>query len=978
MYPRLKLLSALGVLAACAWTASLPAATFTVTTPAELQAALTTAAGNRQDDVIEVAAGTYPLSSTLTYAQDFSESLTIVGADPATTIIDGGGAVQVMSILAGGAIEVRNLTFRSGRNNGPGGGLYAYSFGAGIKVLNSRFVENSAISNGGGLWARTKLAASGNVVVEDSLFEGNRAQGEVSAGGGAYIRVPSDAVVGITDSRFVGNVTTGAGGGLRIEGPGPIDILPAAGRAVLTRTDFVGNSAGLSANWPGGGASIAASEMNLLDLELYDNRASEGGGLYLQHFTRLYVTNSVFKGNDATLGNGGGLATADVLFATVDLFHNTLFGNRADGTGGGAFLFVPGSTSRSRVINNIIWGNSAINTADLYVDNQFFSGDVGATVALIGNNASTMTVECIDPGLGCTVTRDGNIDVDPMLLDAEGADFDAHLLPGSPMIDAGVDTGYEGMPPWDFDGPGVDARIIGVRPDIGADEFSGEVPPPAGADLAVTLTDQPDPVPAGGLLTYTMIVTNAGPDAAVAVTLKGLLPQGVSRVELDASQGECELIQDALDCGLGGLASGASATVTLVVNVTADGGATLSYAVSVDAATADPNAGNDAATATTQVTALRADLSVSASVTPTAPQVGETATFTVTVANAGPDGETAATVDLTLPLAAGVQSVTPAQGTCKLTSGGRYCLLGALAAGAQTTVTVTMRPTAVGTLVLGAVAGGDLADDNLANNSVTRATQVTDTVEVVVKGKGGGGSFGWLELLGLAGLLLARFGRRARDAVSLASLLLVVSLAGVPVAASADDAGWYAGASLGASSADYGSSDLARDLDKRGWTILDPRTDDSDTFWKAYVGYQVNSFIAVEVGYADLGEVETSYRAILPPGELSDLLEDTLAVHPYLGSGWTASGLLSGSFADDAFAVFARAGVFVWEADIEVKVVSGGTGKRKGDESGTDAMFGVGFDWRINPAWVVRVEWERYKLNDWVDVPSAGIVWRFR
>jgi uncharacterized repeat protein (TIGR01451 family) len=843
MHPRPRLLPVLGALAACAWISPLPAATFTVTTPAEFQAALMTAAGNLQDDVIEVAAGTYQLSSTLTYTQDFGDSITIVGADPATTIIDGGGTVGVMSIGAGGAIEVRNLTFRNGRNNGPGGGLYAYSFSNGIKVLNCRFLENTSISDGGGLWANTKLGGGRDVVVEDSLFLGNRAQGEVSAGGGAYIRVPSDATVSVVDSRFGGNVASGTGGGLRIVGR----INPEAARAVLTRTDFLGNSAGLGAEWPGGGASIAARDMNFRDLELYGNRGSEGGGLYLQHFTRLYVTNSVFMGNEATLGNGGGLATADVLFATVDLFHNTLFGNRADRTGGGAFLFVPGSTSRARVLNNIIWGNSAINTTDLYVDNQLFSGDVGATVALIGNNASTMTVECIDPGLGCTVTRDGNIDVDPMLLDAGAPDYDAHLLPGSPMIDAGVDTGDEAMPPWDFDGPGVDARLIGVRPDIGADEFSGEVPPPASADLAVTVTDQPDPVPTGGLLTYTMTVTNAGPDAAVAVTLKGSVPQGVSRVELDASQGECELIQGALDCGLGGLASGASATVTLVVNVTADGGTTLSYAVSVDAATADPNAGNDAATATTQVTAFRADLSVSASVTPTAPQVGETATFTVTVANAGPDGETAATVDLTLPPAAGVQSVTPAQGTCKSTSAGRYCLLGALAAGAQTTVTVTMRPTAGGTLVLSAVAGGALADDNLANNSLTRPTQVTDTVEVVVKGKGGGGSFGWVELLGLAGLLLVRFGRRARDAVSLASLLLVVSLAGVPVAASADDAGWYAGASLGASSADYGSSDLARDLDKRGWTILDPRTDDSDTFWKAYVGYQVNSFIAVEV-----------------------------------------------------------------------------------------------------------------------------------
>ena len=40
-------------------------------------------------------------------------------------------------------------------------------------------------------------------------------------------------------------------------------------------------------------------------------------------------------------------------------------------------------------------------------------------------------------------------------------------------------------------------------------------------------------------------------------------------------------------------------------------------------------------------------------------------------------------------------------------------------------------------------------------------------------------------------------------------------------------------------------------------TILDPSTDDSDTFRKAFVGYEVNELFAVEAGYADLGEVRT-------------------------------------------------------------------------------------------------------------------------
>jgi uncharacterized repeat protein (TIGR01451 family) len=60
------------------------------------------------------------------------------------------------------------------------------------------------------------------------------------------------------------------------------------------------------------------------------------------------------------------------------------------------------------------------------------------------------------------------------------------------------------------------------------------------ADLAVTLSDNPDPAQIGQQLTYTLVVDNNGPDPAAAVTWTDLLPggpSGVTFVSLSAPAG---------------------------------------------------------------------------------------------------------------------------------------------------------------------------------------------------------------------------------------------------------------------------------------------------------------------------------------------------------------------------------------------------------------------------------------------------------
>jgi uncharacterized repeat protein (TIGR01451 family) len=125
----------------------------------------------------------------------------------------------------------------------------------------------------------------------------------------------------------------------------------------------------------------------------------------------------------------------------------------------------------------------------------------------------------------------------------------------------------------------------------------------SGADLAVTLTDSPDPVPQGSPLTYTAAVVNNGPSAATSVTLTDTLPAQVSFVSAGASVGSCSRSGSTVTCSLGTLAQAATATVTIATTAVTAGTATGTASVSA-ASPADPVTSNNSSTEPTTIGAL--------------------------------------------------------------------------------------------------------------------------------------------------------------------------------------------------------------------------------------------------------------------------------------------------------------------------------------------------------------------------------------
>ena len=117
-------------------------------------------------------------------------------------------------------------------------------------------------------------------------------------------------------------------------------------------------------------------------------------------------------------------------------------------------------------------------------------------------------------------------------------------------------------------------------------------------DIVVNQSESPDPIGAGGLLTYTIVVSNNGPDDATGVVLTDTIPGTVTFSSVSTTKGSCAGTST-ITCTVGSLTIGESAAILIRVVPTVVG--TLSNTVTSTRNEPDSNAANNADTDITTV-----------------------------------------------------------------------------------------------------------------------------------------------------------------------------------------------------------------------------------------------------------------------------------------------------------------------------------------------------------------------------------------
>ncbi|HEY7726395.1 MAG TPA: FG-GAP-like repeat-containing protein [Anaeromyxobacteraceae bacterium] len=489
----------------------------------------------------------------------------------------------------------------------------------------------------------------------------------------------------------------------------------------------------------------------------------------------------------------GGVFASSPGFAAADLDgdgHPDLVAHRFNAAGGDDLLFLEGNGDGTFGAPQVVGSDLGGAVSDVAVADANEDGKLDVVLArgsyatvLLGNGDGTFQPRAggsdVASGIGTVEVRVADLDGDGHLdlvvgatngpafhrgdgrggfgpphhlavgCEASGLPFEVGDLDGDgrPDLVAGHPTGEAGV------GPSFDYLTV-LRNDSGPR-----------ADLAVSLSGAPSPVHVAEALTWTIAVSNLGPDAAAGVTVRDPLRLGATYLSASPSQGSCAQAGGAVTCSLGPLAAGASATVAVRVTPVGPGPGAVWNTASSTSATVDPDTADNAALSVASVLPASADLALTASDAPDPVTAGANLTYTFVATNHGPSAATAVTFADPLPAGASFVSAAASAGSCTHAAGTVTCAIGALASGAQAEVAVVVTPQSPGDLAnTGSVSAAE-GDPEPANDSAQARTVVQAPARKKRRGCGcgePGGSEALLAAILLATAWPGRGGRKHR------------------------------------------------------------------------------------------------------------------------------------------------------------------------------------------------------------------------
>jgi len=185
--------------------------------------------------------------------------------------------------------------------------------------------------------------------------------------------------------------------------------------------------------------------------------------------------------------------------------------------------------------------------------------------------------------------------------------------------------------------------------------------------------------------------------------------------------------------------------------------------------------------------------------------------------------------------------------------------------------------------------------------------------------------------------------------------------------------GWYFGADLGLADTNVNKKDTNRFFEQANLDANSIKVDDNGTKWSAFVGYQFNSYLALELGFLDLGERSVDFTG--KSTDLSGFHDNVEHIYPQSAKGANINVVASWPISED-FKLSGKLGYFDWQGKYRTK----DNGSQVGSDKISDKSFlyGLELDYHLTSKWQAYVSYSHVELiRDTNQLFSVGIRYYF-
>jgi hypothetical protein len=204
-------------------------------------------------------------------------------------------------------------------------------------------------------------------------------------------------------------------------------------------------------------------------------------------------------------------------------------------------------------------------------------------------------------------------------------------------------------------------------------------------------------------------------------------------------------------------------------------------------------------------------------------------------------------------------------------------------------------------------------------------------------------------------------------------MMFAVGAFGAATAVADESSPWLMGAQLGSARGSAGAANSSGDLSTMNYDVTTTVGGKNRLGWRVFTGYRFTNYLALQVGYTDLGRVDSRFGDYPQP---IPLLDETRRMSRPQSARGLDFGLQLKAPVTERLAVSVRGGAYRWK--LQQPTATSDSDSTRSRQRDSDAFFGAGAEVNLLADLSGTLEWVRYQVaGEPIDLWTVGVLYRW-